>query len=225
MRGLARVAGEQPGQVRRLAQGCKLQHHTRQEVAECAGVLRRHLRRMRRELPEGLGGRRQRVAFERHALAVALADQQPVAQVGDQHQAVAVPVFRHLGRRRGEVHRFGRRLDLDDAARRRQRVLRRVGVAVELVGGEQPAVGVAGAQALELHHAAHLGLQGVADAIEQVVDGSVEGGLLGAAAEHMHAVHGGKKGGERFRGGHRRARAAQQAARSARRAMAPRHRG
>ncbi len=81
-------------------------------------------------------------------------------------------------------------------------VLRCLGLAVELVGSEQAAVGVARPEVLELHDAADLGLESVAYAIEQVVDGGVVRRFPGAAAGQVHAVDGSEEGGKCLLVGH-----------------------
>ena len=66
----------------------------------------------------------------------------------------------------------------------------------------EPAGGVAGGEALELHQAAHLGYEGVADPVEQIDDGGAVREFLRAAARSVHAAGGGEEGGECLWGGH-----------------------
>lgn len=92
------------------------------------------------------------------------------------------------------VDGFGGAFDLNHAARRSAQVFHFGAGAVELVSGEQAAVGVARAQVLELHHAAHARLECVADGVQQVVQRGVVGGFFRPAAAAMNATHGMKEG-------------------------------
>ncbi|MDQ3446392.1 MAG: hypothetical protein M3496_09530 [Pseudomonadota bacterium] len=58
---------------------------------------------------------------------------------------------------------------------------------------KKAAVGVARAQALELHHAAHSEFERLANAVEQVVQCGVVEGFLCAGAGDVHSMNGGKE--------------------------------
>jgi len=202
--GFAGIAGEQPGEILGVAQGRVMAQHAGEEIGEGRAVFFLRLVRMVSQFPEGGFAAGQGVALQVDPLAVALADEQPVAQIGDQHQAVAGPVFVDLRADGGVVHRLGRGFDFDDAARRGGQVLRLAGLAVELVLGEQAAIRVARAQVLELHDRPHLGLEPGPHRVEQIVQRRVIGSLPGTAAGGAHGARGLEEVGEfaiRFRHG------------------------
>ena len=63
--------------------------------------------------PEGHLSFGRRVLFQRNAHAIALTDQQPVAQIGDKDQTVSIPVLRNLRAGSVELDRLAWRLRLD----------------------------------------------------------------------------------------------------------------
>ena len=167
-----------------------MQQRAGQKVFKCFTLRGLRPGRVAGKRPEAVFISGQGEALQCDALAAALTNQQPVAQVGHQNELVAVPVFADLLRRGRVVDRLGRAFDLNHSARRGTEVFNFGGGAVKLVGGEQAAVGVACAQVLELHHTVNLGLERTAHAIEQVVERGVVGGFLGAAAGAVNTLCG-----------------------------------
>ena len=92
---------------------------------------------------------RQAVSFQLDLAAFGIAaDQDEIAVVGDQDLVVAAPVFADLFTLGGDPGIVGVGLDFDCAARR-DAGARGFGAALgKLVGGEEPAIGIAGAAVL-----------------------------------------------------------------------------
>ena len=92
-----------------------------------------------------------------------------------------------------------RRLDLDGAALR-QLAGQWLGALLELAGHEQAAVGDAGAGVGQVDEAAHLGLEVVADVVEQRGQRAVAGGLGHGAARGADVAQLGEVGFEGVHG-------------------------
>ena len=116
MTSLAGVAGEEGCHVLRVGERRVVCEHAGEEVSERGAVRFLRFVWMRGKRPKVAFRRSQNVALQMYALTVALADQQPVAQVGDEYKFVACPVFVDLRRCRRVVNRIGGRFDFDDAA-------------------------------------------------------------------------------------------------------------
>src|ERR1035441_1404324 len=102
---------------------------------------------------------RQAVGFQLDLAAFRIAaHQDEIAVVGDQDLVVAAPVFADLLAVGGDPGVVGGGLDFDHAARR-DAGARGFGAPFgKLVGGEEPAIGIAGAAVLKLKDASNLGL-------------------------------------------------------------------
>jgi len=175
--GIAGVGGQEPGDIFGVGQRRAAEHDAPQVFGEALGVLVGEEVWVGR--PEGGFRCREAVALQvaRRAVGVA-ADEQEVAVVGDQHLAVAGEVFGDLAAGGDLRDVVGQTLDLKHAAGGDLGGDRdRVGVFSELVGCVEAAVGDAGAKIARVHDAAHFGLEGCADGVEQVGQRSVEGGF------------------------------------------------
>ena len=121
-----------------------------------------------------------------------LAEEDEVAGVGDEDEAVLVPVAADLVAIGGEPCVVGGGFYLDDATFGELAI---AGLsALHLPGGVESEVGAARAYVLELADAADPGLEGGADGGEEVVEGGVVGELAGCAAGRADAVQVGEVG-------------------------------
>ena len=120
-------------------------------------------------LPEVLFTVGQGEGFALHRLSVGAAfDDQEVAQVRDHDDAVGSQILLDLRAGGNRLHLGLGALGLHRATRRQLPSLGGiVGLALELVGGEQPAVGDAAPLVLRMDNAADFGLEGLADGVEQ----------------------------------------------------------
>jgi len=108
------------------------------------------------------------------------------AVVGEEDLAVGVQIGADLvtGLEGGEV--LVERLDLDDAALGLELAEEGVGlvaVFLEVLGGEEAAVGNAGAVLRRMDNGGDLGFQGIADGIEEIRERGLAGGLGSSRAE------------------------------------------
>ena len=131
-------------------------------------------------VPEFLFRSGEAVRFQLDGLAGrVLADDEEVAIVRDENEPVFSPIAADLLALGGDPSVVRSWLDLDDAAGRvlRQRFF--FGLALfELIFGEEPAVGAADTTILELKYAAHFGLQGFPNFVEESLQGAVVGGFV-----------------------------------------------
>ena len=136
------------------------------------------LARCRCQRPEANLGRREGVGLQRCGLTIGVvADEHELAVGGDQHLTILLEVAQHLFALGHGVHVGTHRLHLESAAGWQ---LPGQGLALallELACDEEAAVGDAGAAVGGLDHAAHLGLQLVADLVEERGEGAIAGGL------------------------------------------------
>ena len=174
---VAGIGGEEPREVLGLAQRHRLRERALQVLAERAADALRRLAGRRDQLPERCG-----VLGEAEALALActavrlLADDEEIAQVGDDHQPVGLEILGDLIRPRLQPGVVRDRLHLDDAPLGHLALAGRA--LLELAGGEQPEIRMPGASVLEIGEAEHPPLQVGADAIQQAGDGGIVGALV-----------------------------------------------
>ena len=124
-------------------------------------------------------GEPERLQLRRLAARV-LAEQHEVARIGDQHQAVVIPVLAHLVAvgREPRVVRSG--LDLDDTAIGALTLARLA--LLDLLAGVEPEVGMSGTLRGEPADGEYLRPQRAADRVEQVGERRVVGELASRAA-------------------------------------------
>ena len=113
---LAGVAGQQGGKVFGVGQRCVVLEHAAQKISKSLAFLFLRFGGMRRQRPKISFVGRKAEALQRDAVALAFAQQQPVSQVGDQHQFVTIPVFGDLNRGGSVVYRLGWCFDFDNAS-------------------------------------------------------------------------------------------------------------
>ena len=113
---LAGVAGQQGGKVFGVGQRCVVLEHAAQKIFKSLAFFGLRFGGMPRQRPEISFVGREAEALQRDAVALAFAQQQPVSQIGDEHQFVAIPVFGDLASGGGVVYRLGWRFDFDDAS-------------------------------------------------------------------------------------------------------------
>ena len=147
-------------------------------------------------LPEGRGALRQLEGFQpgRAARAV-FPHQDKLAQVGDQHQSVALPIAAHLitGRRQaGIIGGF----DFNNAPL--GNLIRPWPTFLHLSGAVQPEIRMAGALVRQFLHTEHLGLEQCPHSIEEVGQGAVAGAFARGAAGGMDTVEFGAVGRHRL---------------------------
>ena len=178
---VACIRGEQPGEVFRL--------NERGSVREGAGqVLSKRRADLAGERAGILQHGRERLLGVGHAKGLqlggvslrVLAQQDEIAGVGDEDEAVSVPVAADLIAFGGEPGVVVRGLDLDHAALGELSLARLS--ALYLPGGVESEVGVSGALFGELAYAEDLGLQGCADGVQEVGERAVSGAFAGGSA-------------------------------------------
>jgi hypothetical protein len=147
--GFVRVGGEKPGQV-----GCRierrgLQHDALEEFHEALADEGGFLGWMAGVGPELGFIARQAVGFQLGLAAFGIAaHQDEIAVVGDQDLLVAAPVFADLLATGGDPGVLGGGLNFDCAARREAGDSGFGAALGELIGGEEPAIGIARAAVL-----------------------------------------------------------------------------
>src|SRR5437016_1243220 len=104
-----------------------------EEIGEDRALLFFGLHRVRSKQPKISLGVSEHETFEGDASALALAEQQPLAQIRNQHQLVTIPVFIDLRADDNAVDRLLRCFDLDNTSSRRERCCNFLGLAIELV--------------------------------------------------------------------------------------------
>ncbi len=136
----------------------------------------------RRQRPERGFRRSQRERLQGHFLAVFIPpDQQKIAQVGDQHLPVLLPVFIHLVARRNFADIFAGSLDFQHApARRLSRPESRFSGLCKLVRRKKPAVGNACARVFEIDNAPDIRLECLAGSVKQAADRRIIRGFFDA---------------------------------------------
>ena len=115
-----------------------------------------------------------------------LAQQNEVAGVGDENEAVALPVFADLFAIGCEPSVVVRGLDLDHAALGELTVSRLS--ALELLGGVESEIGMSSALLGKLADAEDLGPESSADVVQQVGERSVGGAFAGGSAGCANAA-------------------------------------
>ena len=175
------VGGEEPGHVPRLVEGRVVGEGAAEVFAEAgADVAGEGAGRFEAGLELVLGGGEAEGLEPSGVACGVLAQEDEVAGVGDEDEAVPVPVAADLGAAGGEPGVVGGGLDLDHAALGK---LALAGPAApDLLCGVEPEVGVARALVGKLAHAVDTRLQGRADGCEEVVEGRVVGAFAGCAA-------------------------------------------
>jgi|GEM_PF-2952588 len=138
-------------------------------------------------LPEGFGALRQLEFFQLDGAAGAvLPHQHELAQVGDQHQPVTVPIATHLITGCREPCVIVGPFHLHHAP------LRNLALAgttfLHLPGSIQPEIRMAGALVGQLAHTEHPGLQQCAHPVEESGQWTVAGALARGAAGGAHTV-------------------------------------
>ncbi len=185
---VAGIGGEEPGDVLGLPQRNRLRQRPLQVLAERMADAARRLLRRRCKLPE-----RRLTLGDAEALKTGrpprsiLADQQEVAVVRHQNQAIEVPVFADLFGLRGQPGLVGEWLDLDDAALGFLPLLRLAPLA--LGHGEQSEVGVAGAGIFEGGEAEDTRFQAGPDGVQEVGENRIIRKLLDAGAKAARRPH------------------------------------
>jgi hypothetical protein len=116
-----------------------------------------------------------------------LADQSKLTIVGQQDQAVAVPVLADLRGRRDAQDLLVERFHLDDAALGKSAFA--WAAVLELLGREQAEVWLAATDVAELPDAEHLRFQVAADGVQEVLERPVVGTLGRGGAGRMTALH------------------------------------
>ena len=178
---VARIGGEEPGEILRLGERGAVGQHTGEVLdeatahflCESAGFLQLPME-LRRSLCEA-----ERLKGRLPSCRIG-ADQPKLAQVGDQHQAVASPVAGHLLPGRDLRHVICVGLDLYHAAFRN---LPRTGPPpLQLLGRIEPDVRMPRALIGEFGDAEDLGFQAAADGVQQVHERGVGGPLASRAA-------------------------------------------
>ena len=149
--GFGRVGGEKPGQVGRRIEGRGQQQGALEEFDEALADEGGFLAGIAGIGPELVFSARQAVGFELDLAAFGIAaHEDEIAVVGHQDLVVAVAVFSDLLAIGGERGVLGGRLDFDYAARG-DTGARGFGAALgKLIGGEEPAIGIARAPVLQL---------------------------------------------------------------------------
>lgn len=182
--GLAGVRGEEPREVFGIGERDFVEQHSAQELEQALALFAGGLARMGQQGEEVFLGFGHAMGFEAERLARFIApDQHEIAVVGDEDEAVVLPVFLYLRRLGGDEGIVGPALDLDDAALGRRA---RDGLAVfgflELAGGVEAEVGRARAGVGELRDGADLGFEFRANLVEQRFERGVIGGFRRRAA-------------------------------------------
>ena len=178
---VAGVGGEEPGEVLGLAQRHRLREGALQVLAEPAADALRRLARRGNELPERrcVLGQAEPLALARAPVRL-LADDEEIAQVGDDHQPVGLEIPGDLVGLRRQPGVVGDGFHLDHAA---LWVLTLAWLALlELARSVQSEIRMPGAGVGNVGDAVHARPQIRADGIQQVVDGGVIGALARARA-------------------------------------------
>ena len=140
-------------------------------------------------LPEGRGALRQLEGFQPGGAARAVfPHQDKLAQVGDQHQPVTVPIAAHLitGRREAGIIIGG--FDFNNAPL--GNLIRPGPAFLHLPGAVQPEIRMAGALIRQFLHTEHLGLERCPHSIEEIGQGAVAGAFARGAAGGVHPGQG-----------------------------------
>ena len=178
---VAGVGREQPRQVLRLGERGPVGQRAREILAQTRADRPRKNTRIFQPAGECLFALGQPKRLQHRLVAVRVwADQAELAQVRDQHQAVAAPIARHLLAHRPRPQVLVRRLHLDDAALRCLSLAR--AAALHLLRGVESEVGMARALVGKLADAEHLGLQCRAHRVQKIRERPVARPLAGGSA-------------------------------------------
>jgi len=179
---VARVGGQEPGDVLGLAQGDRMRERALQVFAERpANPFGRRARRIHHG-PERIGGGRERELFElRHAPVRPLAHDEEGAQVGRDDQPVRFKVALHLRRAGERANVLLRAFGLDHAALGHLSGTRLA--ALKLGLRVKPEIGMARARVLKIGEAQHARLQLRANGGEEGRHGGIMRAFLGPGAK------------------------------------------
>jgi hypothetical protein len=187
------VGSEQPRKIGRAGERCEVGEGPAKVLDEAGTLGACGAPRVGAGIPERSVVLGQGEAFQPHRLAARVhADEQKVTVVGDQDEAVALPVARDLAGVGGRGHRLGEALDLNHAALRDlalafpRRAAPALGLRVE------PEVGMPRALAAELAVADDPWLERLPDRVEQGFEGAVVGGLARGATRGADLGHASK---------------------------------
>ena len=183
--GVARIRGEKKSDLAGIVQRRGVQQHALEIFLKAFAQLAGGLARLRGHDPKRFFVRRELKGFQPDRIALAAAFQEEKTPViRHQRQAVMAHIIAHLLGFRHGLHLGVGALDLNDAARRLRNAQQRrflIGV-LELVGREQPAVRQPGTAVFHMNETADLGLERVADGVEQIGERRVAGSLANRRA-------------------------------------------
>ena len=191
------IGGQQPGQIFRFRQCGAVAQGTGQIFPQPgAGGAAKGLWCVQ-ATPEGRGARRQLEAFQLGGAARAvLPHQHKVAQIGDQHQPVTLPIAAHLVTGRGEPCIIVGAFHLHHTPLRDLTLPWRS--SLHLPGPIQTKIRMACPLVGQLPHTEHLGLEGRPHPVEEGGQGTVAGALPRGAARSARPLELGTVGGHRL---------------------------
>ena len=188
--GLARIGRQEPREVAWRRQRRLVQHHALEKSLETLALLVRSSTGMSSLGPKVVLVGRQPIRFQHGAVGLRIGShEQKVAVVGHEDLPIPAPVIFDLLRLRDPPRVRAGRLGLDSASRRDGARAQVIHVIPGLLLGKQTTVRYPGPGVLKVDDALHLGLECLADLVEQ-------GGERGVVRGFLHRRAGGAHGPE-----------------------------